>query len=424
MRCAGRQRAWVRELRERAALLLVTVMVTVMAGAARAQEPASAFDADRLTPENFHQVLDPIARREGRLVFYNFAGNFDPVWKEGLIPRFEARFGVKVEYHNVRKDQANQQLLAVRRAGGASPVDVYFAGGPDNFAAMASVVAPYPLTRLLPNLRGLAPVYGDRPLGVDTGGRWPIVHLSQSVLAYDGARLPGAQVPRSFESLLAWAQSHPGQFAFTSPAKGGSGGAFVYSAALHLVKDPACRATLADGSLSQDRAQDWAMQARCLDPLWDYLARLLKVAELTNGNADTLNLMNNGRALIGTAWEDHALTFARAGLLPPSLRVTSLEPGLAAGGDGLIVAAGARSPAAALLFIDMAFSREFQAWKLDHHASRSPREDVDPAAVSAGTAPYLLPPAQARQWSVPVNWSIARGLSRALEEKVLRRWWW
>jgi ABC-type uncharacterized transport system YnjBCD substrate-binding protein len=77
---------------------------------------AASFDAGKLTRENFYQTLEPAAKAEGQLVFYNFAGNFDPVWKLGLIPKFEARYGVKVVYSNVRKDQANQQLIAVHKA--------------------------------------------------------------------------------------------------------------------------------------------------------------------------------------------------------------------------------------------------------------------------------------------------------------------
>lgn len=395
--------------------------LATLCGWGQAQPPLPGFDSSRLTRENFYQTLEPVARREGKLVFYNFAGNFDPVWKNGLIPRFEARYGVKVEYRNVRLDQANQQLIAVHKAGQPSPVDVYFAGGPNNFATIAPVVAPYRLADLLPNLAAVPSEYKSAPFGIDTQGRWPIVHRSQLALGYDSAQVPEAQVPRSFEALLAWAERHPRKFAITSPVKGGTGEGFVYSAALHLVKDPACRKTLGDASLTQARAEAWAMQADCLEPVWSYFTRLLKVAELTNGNADTLNLINNRQAWMGTTWEDHALTFTHSKLLPDSFRVTSMQPALISGGDGIIVTAGAKSPAAALLFVDMAFSREFQAWKLANHASRSPRPDVDTAGVPPETARRLLPPEQAKAWSVPVNWMVARGLKRAFEEKVLSR---
>lgn len=390
-------------------------------GLAQAQAHTPGFDAQALSRDNFYQVLEPVARREGRLVFYNFAGNFDPVWKNGLIPKFEARYGVKVQYHNVRKDQAIQQLAAVRKAGRSSPVDVFFVGGTDNFAAMAPMLAPYPLADLLPNLQAVPDSYKRTVFGIDTQGRWPIVHRSQLVLGYDSALLPSAQVPHSFEALLAWAERNPRKLVITSPHKGGSGGAFLYSAAQHLVQDEGCRRTLSDGSQARAQAEAWAMKAACLEPLWAYLKRLLKVAELTNGNADTLNLLNNRKALIGTVWEDHALTFVRGKLLPETFRVTALTPGLAAGGDGIVAVAHAGSPAAALLFIDMAFGREFQAWKMEHHASRSPRDDVGSANVSPQTASYVLPPEMARTRSLAINWTAAHALAQAFEEKVLSR---
>ncbi len=390
-------------------------------GVAQAQPLKPGFNAAELNRENFYRVLEPVAKQEGKLVLYNFAGNFDPVWKNGLIPRFEARYGIKVEYHNVRKDQAIQQLAAVQKAGKPSPVDVFFAGGPDNFAAMAPLLAPYRLAELLPNLHGVADAYKTTVFGIDTQGRWPIVHRSQLVLGYDSAQLPAAQLPKSFEALLQWAESNPKKLAITSPHKGGTGSGFLYSAALHLVKDPACRNTLTDPAQTQERAQSWAMQAACLNPLWVYMTRILKAAELTNGNADTLNLVNNRRAIIGTAWEDHVVTFMRGKLLPETFRVTLIAPGLAAGGDGLVLPAKAKSQAAALLFIDMAFGREFQAWKLEHHASRSPRSDVGTADLSPGMAGLLVPAEQTSSWSVPVNWVMARALAHAFEEKGLGR---
>ncbi len=395
----------------------------MFSGRIQAQVQVAGFDPVQLSRDNFYKVLEPVAKQEGKVVLYNFAGNFDPVWKSGLIPQFEARYGVKVEYHNVRKDQANQQLMAVHKARARSPVDVYFAGGPDNYESLraAGVIAGFNLATLLPNLATVPAEYKDVVFGVDTRGTWPLVHRSQMVLGYDSALLPAAAVPRSFETLLAWAEKNPRKFAITSPAKGGSGSGFLYAAALHLVSDGACRRTLANPRLTEAAAERWATESACLDPLWAYMTRLMKVAELTNGNADTLNLLNNKQVLLGTTWEDLALTFVRARQLPATFRPALLEGGLVAGGDGLIVTANARSPAAALLFIDMAFGRDFQAWKLEHHASRSSRPDVDVSVVGADTARYLVPPEQARAMSVPANWLVTRGLIRAFEDKVLSR---
>jgi ABC-type uncharacterized transport system YnjBCD substrate-binding protein len=77
--------------------------------------------------------------------------------------------------------------------------------------------------------------------------------------------------------------------------------------------------------------------------------------------------------------------------------------------------------AAALLFIDMAMGREFQTWKLQQHASRPVRNDVDTTAVAGAAARYLVPPEQMKAWSVPANWVMTRGLAQVFEDKVLSK---
>ena len=404
-------------------LLLTAALLTTCLGAT-AQVPLrfAKFDPAQLTPQNFEQTLAPLARKEGKLVLYNTAGNFDTVWKQGLVPAFEARYGVRVVVRNVRPSNANQQLMAVHKAGVPAPVDVYFAGAPDAYDSLqrAGVLPSLSLADLLPNLAAVPDAYKRVVFGIDTQGRWPIVHRNQTTLAYDSAALPAAQLPQTFDSLLAWAQRHPRQLAITSPTKGGSGSGFLYAAALALSPDPACQAQLRNTRSSEAEATRWAAQAPCLQPLWVYMTRLLQVSELTNGNADTLNLLNNRQIVIGTSWEDLVQTFVQAHQLPPGTRQTLLAPGLVGSGDGLIVPANARSPAAALLFINMAFGREFQLWKLAHHASRSVRSDIDPAqAVPPHNAQTMVPAEQMRAGSVVANWPMTRALVKAFEEQVL-----
>jgi ABC-type uncharacterized transport system YnjBCD substrate-binding protein len=380
-------------------------------------------DTGQLTRDNFYKTLEPLAKAEGKLVLYNFAGNWDPIWKRGLIPKFEARYGVKVEYHNVRKDAANQQLIAVHKAGQRSPVDVYFAGGPDNFEVLnaAGVVAKYRLSTLLPNLAGVAPENKDTVLGVDTGGTWPLVHRSQLVIAYDSAALPGTQLPRDFDELLVWARHNPKKFAITAPGKGGSGSAFLYSAALRYTTDPVCKQRLRDVRARHEELVRWASTAACLEPVWTYLTELAKVSELTNGNADTLNLLNNRKVLAGTSWEDLVLTFLRGRQLPDSVRSTLLAPALVAGGDGMFIPANARSPAAALLFVDMAVGQEFQTWKFSTHASRPVRADIAISSIDAQSQRWMVPDEQLRTASTPANWVVSRALAQVFEDKVLAR---
>jgi ABC-type uncharacterized transport system YnjBCD substrate-binding protein len=413
-------------LKNAAVLFVLTILICALFSSAGEAQPARyGFDPSTLDRKNFYQVLEPLAKREGRLVLYNFAGNFDPIWKKGLIPQFEMRYGIKVEYHNVRLAQANQQLMALHRAGASSPVDVYFAGGPENYELLraAGVLSPINLSAVLPNLATVPAEYKDIVFGIDTAGKWPLVHRNQTALVYDSAVVPIAILPKSFDELLIWAEKHPRKFALTSPSKGGSGSGFLYAAALHHVTDQTCLQKLREPRVNEEEAARWAKDASCLAPLWNYLSRLLKVTELTNGNADTLNLLNNRQVLIGTSWEDLVATFAANKQLPATVRTALLAKAMVGGGDGLVMPANAKNPAAALLFIDMAFGKEFQTWKLLHHASLSPRADLGNAANAGAekAAAWLVPSAQRSTWSISPNWAMARGLSRVFEDRVLSK---
>ncbi|WP_233137970.1 hypothetical protein [Agrobacterium vaccinii] len=93
--------------------------------------------------------------------------------------------------------------------------------------------------------------------------------------------------------------------------------------------------------------------------------------ELANGNADTLNLINNQQLYIGAVWEDQVMTFLGNRQLPESFRLTLLEKGQVGSGDAMFVRANAKHAAAAMLLIDMAINHDFQVWKLEIEASRS-----------------------------------------------------
>lgn len=389
-----------------------------MGGAARPGETSPPLDVSRLDREHFYSVLVPLAKAEGRLTMYNFDGDFGPIWRKGLIEPFTKKYGVEVTLLDVKSGQAEQQLKAARRLGAPAPVDVFFESGGDYARlADAKLVAGFDLAALLPNLAEVPAAFKSRALGVETHGTYPIVQRNQTALAYDSAGIAPADVPRTFDDLLLWSQTHPHRFALTAPERGGSGSGFLYSLALARA-DASCAGPLRDPAMSQSDADAWAMAAPCLAPVWAYMLRLLDSAELTNGNTDTLNLINNGRAILGTVWEDQAVKFIHDRQLPPSLRLTLLEDGQIGSGDALFIPAGAAHPAAALLLIDMAFGKEFQAYKLAVRASRSPRPDIAiPASLQATMLPADLYPARSR----PANWTMANALSRAFEELVLSR---
>ena len=128
---------------------------------------------------------------------YNFAGNFADTWNDGLIKRFEEKYGIKVVYSDVKGDQADQQLIAVQKAGQDSPVDAYFAGGGDYpILAPAGVVGNVNLGAILPNLATVPSQFMDVVFGINVHGTYPIVHRNQTAIGYDSAIVSEAELPR------------------------------------------------------------------------------------------------------------------------------------------------------------------------------------------------------------------------------------
>ncbi|MFN3672583.1 MAG: ABC transporter substrate-binding protein, partial [Bosea sp. (in: a-proteobacteria)] len=89
-------------------IAVAALALAAMGGAAQAQSALknAKFDPSKLTRENFYDVIVPLAKAEGTVVMYNFAGGWARTWQEGLIKPFEAKYGIKVEYSDVKSDQA------------------------------------------------------------------------------------------------------------------------------------------------------------------------------------------------------------------------------------------------------------------------------------------------------------------------------
>ncbi len=403
-----------------AALLLVTTPAAHL-GAAEIPFKNPGFDVSKLTRENFYDVIVPLAKKNGPIVMYNFAGTFGSAWTEGLIKPFTEKYGIPVELSDVKGGQANQQLIAVHQSKQDSPVDLYFTGGGDYVLLSSNGIIPtVNLAKLLPNMASYDPKRAETVFGAKHGGTFNLAHLNQTAIGYNSALVKAEDVPRDFDALLTWAEKNPKKFAVTLPAKGGSGGGFIYSVALHYLKGE-CLTALTNQAQSPDKMLDWVLKTDCLKPVWDYYTRLAKAAELTNGNADTLNLINNKSAWMGAVWEDQVTGFVNNKQLPPTFRMTLLEKGQVGSGDALIIPTNAKNVAGALLLMDMAHSAEFQAWKLANRASRSPRLDISEAVIPEASRPYFLSSAVYPRLSVEANWSMSVALGTGLDEKVLNK---
>lgn len=333
------------------------------------------FDLRSLTSENFYDVIVPLAEKEGSLVFFDFTNSFAPLWTEHIIPLFEEKYGLKVEHHSVDRDLAVQQMIAARNAGQPSPVDLFFISAPQTKILMDNgLAANIPMHKLLPNARGVDETLATVTNGVNHGGYMVPFHLNQTALGYDSRFVKAEELPTTFDELLAWAKANSGKFAATSPLRGGSGEGTMEGLMLHYVEG-SCRDALFNFDITDEEVKVWIGEG-CLEPVAKYYKEFNPVVEITNGNSDTLNLIANGEAYMGTVWEDMAYDFIGRGLLPRSVRFFLLKDGQVGGGDGIFLPSASNKPAIALLFLDFVISPEIQVLKLQVNGSRSARTDL------------------------------------------------
>lgn len=102
------------------AFILMAVLSQVVSGWAFAQSKASDKD---------WQAIVDAAKKEGKVVV---AGSPDPIMRNGIIPKFTARFGIAVEFIAGRSSQIVSRV-ATERGSGIYSIDIYLAG-PDTTA--------------------------------------------------------------------------------------------------------------------------------------------------------------------------------------------------------------------------------------------------------------------------------------------------
>lgn len=367
--------------------LLAASIAVLLSTTAFAVEPIDSdgfntdpsFDLGTLSADNFYDVIVPLAKTEGTLTLYDFTDSFGPLFNDHLIPEFEAKYGIKVEYVRGEGAAANQQLIAAHKAGAKAPADAYFvSSGSLPLLGGEGVVANLPLVELLPNGAALDKTIATITGGIDHGGTFLPFHRNQTDIVFDTRVVAADAVPTDLDSLAAWAKANPGKFIVTSPAGGGSGNGFMQTIAFAKVTDEACRATFVKYDITAAEADAFAA-SDCMNPVWDYYKDILPSVEITNGNSDTLNLIANGAGAMGTAWEDMAYDFSGRGLLPPTVRQQLLSEGQVGGGDGLFFPVNGAHPASGLLMLDFLISKDVQLEKLSINGSRSARTDIDPA---------------------------------------------
>jgi putative spermidine/putrescine transport system substrate-binding protein len=161
----------------------------------------------------------------------------------------------------------------------------------------------------VPNLKNV------NPAGITSKNDMPY-RGSQVLIAYDSAKVPEAEVPKTFADLIKWIKAHPGQFVYCRPDKGGSGGNFVVRAIYEVTgKDPTLfKAGEANPELLNQFDKAWDLLREIHPFIYDNGA-------YPAGNNPVLQLLANGTVSMASVWSDQSLQALSKGVLPDTIKL-------------------------------------------------------------------------------------------------------
>lgn len=249
-------------------------------------------------------------------VFISGDTNVQALWDGSLIPAFEkahpdVHVSTSIDLHGQHDAQTQANLTTAVNLGRTVAYDLVDAGWVAT-VGKAGLLATVDASAI-PNL-GNVPAATKRQ-----GGDAAIPYRASSVLlAYDTKKV--ADPPKTLDALLAWIEQHPGEFAYNSPASGGSGGAFVMTVLAKYLS----RSEQATMQTSYDKS---------LESKWDEGFRTLKdlgpsmyqKGVYPNGNDQVLQLLGSGQIAMAPVWSDQFITAQKAGTIGKDVAFTQIS---------------------------------------------------------------------------------------------------
>jgi putative thiamine transport system substrate-binding protein len=307
-----------------------------------------------------------LAEAKGQTVYFHAWGGSQPIndYIAWTGEELSARHGITL-VHVKLADTADAvaQVLAEKAAGRDSDgsVDLLWING-ENFAAMRREGLLHgPFVDELPNAK-LIDTVGKPTTIIDftlpTEGYESPWGMAQFVFLYDSAEVEVP--PGSMSELLAWAEAHPGRFAYPQPPDF-LGSTFLKQALYALVADP--DRLLAPASETEVAAATLA--------LWDFLDRLhpslwRKGQVFPGSGPELVQLLADGELAIALSFDPYeAAAGIESGLLPESVRVFTFPAGTIANTHFVAIPYNASAKAAAKVAADFLLSPEAQARKQD-----------------------------------------------------------
>ena len=204
---------------------------------------------------------------------------------------------------------------------------------------------------------GLSNYSKVNPLAIETPYGLPY-RGSQVLLAYDTTKLKPADVPKTWDALVAWIKANPGQFIYNRPDKGGSGGNFVRRAIYQANGNDPSQFKVDNYKADTGEAmlqKGWAI-------LKDLSPSLMDQGAYTSGNTQSIQLLSQSAVTMIPAWSDQALQAISKGVLPETTGLVQLTDLAFPGGFAqIVVFSNGANHDAALKLADFCLTEEIQS---------------------------------------------------------------
>jgi putative spermidine/putrescine transport system substrate-binding protein len=352
--------------------LVVLVLVSLTLSACGGAQPAVQTDVLALS---WDEVVEA-AKAEGEVVFYSWWG--EEYWREAAT-RFTEAYGIKA---TVVMGECLDKILA-EKDNAVGTVDVCLIGGANVKTTVDAGLWYGPIFPKMPSAAQLDQKLAAYQEGVETGGYLVPIYRNQTGFLYDPERVPDP--PQTWEELNAWIEANPKGFAFSDPAKGGSGQAFVQTAISNLTGG--IDKYKGDTEVDPAKVADWAL-------VWDWINAHEDMVNITVSNNESIDLLNQGAASLVVAWDDDSQVSITRGTLFQRAELYIPEMGLPGGGDTAGVIHNAPHKAAGLLFIDFLTSPDMQQLLNETLGTTPARTDLT-------ALPSLIPEEQRLNFGLP-----------------------
>lgn len=275
-------------------------------------------------------------------------------WFENIIiPAFEeANPQYRVQFTNSRAAGTGafvERALAALESGDDPLVDVLDTDPRDFAQAIEAELWYLPSEEEVPNQVNLIEAAVNNNYALAYRG-------SQVLVAYNSELVAEEDVPTTYLEMIEWIKANPGQFVYSRPDRGGSGGAMVNRALLEVSgNDPA----IWQGDFDEDLLNQYLPAA--LELLGEIHPFIYDEGSYPSGNNPVLELFADGEVSMITAWSDQALQALNRGFLPETTRLVQFTDLPFPGGyTHLSVPKNAHNLEGALAFVNFMLSAEAQ----------------------------------------------------------------